>query len=151
MLVSGPERYEISYTPKAFTVLCAKGTTKFSGLSTSNLPKLYIASIDGIPVYVGMTKQSIRARLRYGWKADGKDGFYGYAWRHHGSKATLDVWQHTDAIERNERDIETVEAEVVFLMRQAGQWPAFQTEIHFYPSNDEHRRIASEIVSRYNL
>lgn len=82
MRIDGPERYQLTFTPEAFTVLCAKGTNKFSGLSTSDLPKLYIASIDSKPVYVGITKQSVRNRLRLGWNAKGDSGYYGYAWRH---------------------------------------------------------------------
>jgi hypothetical protein len=92
-------------------------------LATSNLPKLYIASIDNKPIYVGITKQRIRNRLRFGWKAKGDAGYYGYAWRHGHTTAVLDVWCHINAMERNERDIETVEAEVVYLIRAAGQWP----------------------------
>jgi hypothetical protein len=40
---------------------------------------------------------------------------------------------------------------VVYLIRQAGQWPRFQTEIHFHPSNADHRRWASTIADRYDL
>jgi hypothetical protein len=40
-----------------------------------------------------------------------------YAWRHGNSSAVLDVWCHVDAIDRNERDIEAVEAEVVYRIR----------------------------------
>lgn len=64
----------------------------------------------------------------------------------------MDIWCHEDAPqERADRDVETIEAEVVFLIRQARQWPRFQTEIHFHESNDEHRRIAAKIASRYRL
>src|ERR1700722_11902986 len=48
----GPEIYELSFTPTEFTVLCEKGTDRFSGLATSDKPKLYVASIDKKPVYV---------------------------------------------------------------------------------------------------
>ena len=56
-----------------------------------------------------------------------------------------------DAVDRNERDIETVEAEVVYLIRSAGQWPEFQTEIHFHPSTPVHRKVAEEIMQHYPL
>ncbi|EJC70427.1 hypothetical protein Rleg5DRAFT_6235 [Rhizobium leguminosarum bv. viciae WSM1455] len=149
MLLNGPERYSLSYTSENFTVLCNKGTSKFSGLAVSKNPKLYIASVDGNPIYVGITKQRMQARLRYGWSAAGVHGYHGYAWRHSGDTAVLDVWEHADAVERSERDIETIEAEVVYLIRQHGQWPAFQTEIHFYPSNEEHRELARQILGHY--
>jgi hypothetical protein len=83
--------------------------------------------------------------------AKGGSGYYGYVWRRAQSLAVLDVWCHMDAIDRRERDIETVEAEVVYLIRAAGQWPAFQTEIHFYPSAPRHREVAAEIMRRYGL
>jgi hypothetical protein len=92
MRIEGPETYELSFSPTDFTVLCFKGTKKFSGLATNDLPKLYIASIDRKPVYVGLTKQSIRNRLRLGWNAAGEGGYHGYAWRHGNDKATLSVW-----------------------------------------------------------
>jgi hypothetical protein len=107
MRIEGPERYQLEFTSEAFTVLCAKGTNRFSGMATSDLPKLYIASIDNKPIYVGITKQSVRNRLRYGWSAKGKGGYHGYAWRHGNSSAVLDVWCHVDAIDREERDVET--------------------------------------------
>ncbi|MCA1428878.1 hypothetical protein I6F29_23560 [Bradyrhizobium sp. NBAIM16] len=151
MRMQGPEVYELSFTPTEFTVLCARGTNHFSGIATNDLPKLYIASIDKKPIYVGLTKQSIRNRLRLGWNAQGEGGYHGYAWRHGNDKATLSVWCHMDAVDRNERDIETVEAEVVFLIRSAGQWPAFQTEIHFHPSTDIHRQVAADVLRHYQL
>jgi hypothetical protein len=151
MRIQGPDRYQLNFTVNGFTVLCAKGTNKFSGFATAELPKLYVASIEGAPVYVGITKQSIRNRLRLGWNASGDSGYYGYAWRHVHESAVLDIWCHVDAFERNERDIETVEAEVVYLIRAAGQRPAFQTEIHFHPSSQRHREIAEQIMRRYKV
>jgi hypothetical protein len=151
MQILGPDRYQLTFTPEAFKVLCPKGTDKFSGTATSDLPKLYIASINDNPIYVGITKQSIRNRLRLGWNAKGESGYHGYAWRRGNSSANLDVWCHIDAIDRNERDIETVEAEVVYLIRSAGQWPEFQTEIHFYPSTPHHREVAAEIMAHYKM
>lgn len=65
--------------------------------------------------------------------------------------AILHVWCHDDATDNACLDIETVEAEVVFLIRSAGQWPLFQTEIHFHESNEEHRRIAKEIGKTFGI
>jgi hypothetical protein len=57
---------------------------------------------------------------------------------------------HADASEANPcRDIETVEAEVVFLIRSKGQWPLFQTEIHFHESSEQHRMIAAAIIGHF--
>lgn len=152
MKVVGPERYKLSFDAKSFTVSCSKGTAKFSGLATSKLPKLYIVTIDERPIYVGVTKQSMRNRLRFGWKAVGKGGYYGYSWRRKFTEASLDIWCHEDApVDNPLLDIETVEAEVVFLIRCAGQWPLWQTEIHFHPSGRVHRDVAAAIMGTYTI
>ncbi len=149
MQIDGPERYRLTISSTNFVVRCDKGTAKFSGISTNRLPKIYVVSIEGKPIYVGLTKRSMRERLRVGWSATGESGYYGYSWRHKMTEGHLDVWCHTDAIDRNERDLETIEAEVVFMIRQSGQWPEFQTEIHFHPSNEEHRYWAERIFGHY--
>ena len=147
----GSGRYELKFTPDTFTVFCPKKTNRFSGIATSSQPKLYIVSVKDRPIYAGISKQSIRNRLRYGWSATGRGGYYGYSWRHQITSANLDVRCHVDAVDRCERDIETVEAEVVFLIRLAGQWPKSETEIHFYPSRRRHRDAAAGIMAHYNL
>jgi hypothetical protein len=150
MKIVGPERYKLSFDSKRFTVTSPTGTNKFSGIATCKRPKLYIVSIDEQPIYVGATKQSLRNRLRFGWNAVGKGGYYGYAWRRQFTEANLDTWCHEDPPVKNPTlDIETVEAEVVFLIRDAGQWPLWQTEIHFHPSNQIHRDVAAAIVATY--
>ena len=163
MILEGPDRYAITiHRPPevpSFEIEDVAGARKFSGRATSNLPKLYIVSVDERPIYVGITKQSMRNRLRYGWTADGSKGYHGYRWRHHFDRANLDVWYHivddngsnvpltTDAALL---DIETVEAEVVYLVRGSGNWPEYQTEIHFHPSSAEHREIAERVHNHYN-
>jgi hypothetical protein len=152
MRISDPQRYKLNFDSQSFVVECQEGTPQFSGIATSKKPKLYIVSVDEKPIYVGVTKQSIRNRLRFGWNANGEGGYYGYAWRHHLKEANIDIWCHEDAPEENPSlDIETVEAEVVFLIRSAGQWPLHQTEIHFHPSTPAHRDIAASIMTRYAL
>jgi len=116
--------------------------------SSIRRPKLYIVARRGRPIYVGITNQPIRARLRLGWTADGTHGYYGYAFRHHLKAADLFVWFHPQVRGKAPiRDLETVEAEVAYLVRKRGQWPAFQTEIHFYPSRATHRRAAQSVVA----
>ena len=151
MKISGPDRYLLTITPTSFKVECSQGTPRFSGLSTSRKPKLYVVSVDNVPIYVGITKQSMRDRLRFGWSADGRHGYHGYAWRHHHESAAMDIWCHEDASEGSAIDLETVEAEVVFLIRRAGQWPLHQTEIHFHPSTQVHRDVAARVMSKYDL
>jgi hypothetical protein len=142
----GPDRYFLSFNAEKFIVSSSGGKGKFCGFATSRLPKLYIVSVGSQPIYIGVTRQPMRARFRVGFNAKGEGGYHGYAWRHNFTKATLDIWCQQDApVKKPERDMETVEAEVVFLARRAGQWPAGQTEIHFHPSNKKHRKAAAAI------
>lgn len=154
MNISESERYKlINISDTFFEVVCAKGTSNFSGIATSKKPKLYIVSVNEIPIYVGITKQSMRNRLRLGWNANGENGYHGYAWRRGlFNEVNLDIWCHEDAPEGNSTlDIETIEAEVVFLIRRdTQQWPLHQTEIHFHPSTPIHREIASRIMKTYD-
>ena len=146
MRIVGPERYQLTFDSTTYAIVCGKGTPKFSGLATQRKPKIYVVSVNGKLIYVGITRQSMRARFRLGFKAKGKSGYHGYAWRHKPEPAVLDIWCHEDApAVKADLDMETVEAEVAFLARSAGQWPEGQTEIHFHPSNDEHRELAKSI------
>jgi len=155
MQVEGPDRFTLSINPGGsppFEVRDVNGATRFSGRAASRLPKLYVVTAGALPIYVGITRQSMRARLRYGWSASGQGGYHGYPFRDHHTEATLDVWYQVDPPVKSERpevDIETVEAELVYLVRQHGQWPVFQTEIHFHKSDAEHRAIAEKIWSHY--
>ena len=145
MKITGPERYRLSTNSDSFTV-----AERFSKLAASRLPKLYIATVKDWPIYVGTTKQPMPSRLRYGFQAKGERGYYGYAWRHKFSEVQLDIWYHEDApVENPVLDMETVEAEVVHLIRCAGQWPECQTEIHFHPSSKQHRDAAAAILGIY--
>jgi hypothetical protein len=137
--ISGPEHFKLAFDAK-------KCTAKFSGLANSKLPKLYVVVDHGEPIYVGITKSTLRARLYGGWNAREKNGYHGYAWRHTHTEADLYVWCHEDAPASSSFDLETAEAEVAFLIRCAGQWPSSQTEIHFHPSGPEHRDLAATIV-----
>jgi hypothetical protein len=150
MKIVGPERYKLTFDSQRFASVCEKGTSNFSGIATKKFPKLYIASSGEEPIYVGVTRQPIRNRLRLGWNSKGETGYYGYAWRHEFSELDLNIWMQTDAPpESSNIDMETVEAEVVHLIRCSGQWPRYQTEIHFHPSNDEHRTVAAAIYGHY--
>jgi hypothetical protein len=154
MDITNVGRYKLNFDAISFNIECPLGTAKFSGLATSNLPKLYVVCVDDHPnpIYIGMTKQPIRNRLRLGWNANGENGYHGYAWRRSFTTATLDVWCHTNPTAMNDCiDVETVEAELVYLIRKAGQWPLFQTEIHFHPSTEVHREVAAEIGAHYGL
>jgi hypothetical protein len=137
--ISGPEHFKLNFDAKTCTA-------NFSGLANTKKPKLYVIAIDGEIIYVGVTKSTMRARFYGGWNANGKNGYHGYAFRHTHKQADLYVWCHEDAVERSSLDAETVEAEVAYPVRKAGQWPRGQTEIHFHPSENEHRELAERVV-----
>ena len=153
MTLSGPFQYHLSIAADgtAYSHHPDSGITTFTAPVTTRSPKIYIASVDGVPIYIGQTVQSIRARLRLGFIADGSTGYHGYAWRHHHANVKLDVWILEGADEDREvLDVETIEAEIVYLIRHhQSQWPTFQTEIHFHPSELLHRRLAGEIYQHY--
>jgi len=139
MEISGPEHFKLTFDAR-------KCTADFSGRANTKLPKLYVVVADGELIYVGVTRRPMRERLYSGWNASGKNGYHGYAWRHTHTEADLYVWCHENAPDGSSLDLETVEAEVAFLIRSAGQWPRSQTEIHFHPSQKEHRELAARIV-----
>ena len=131
----------IRFTPERITEKNFSKEVKALG------PKLYVISHDHKPVYVGSANKGMDDRLRQGFR-----NRYTYAWRHHlaGTNPNVDVWLQEGGDTDNLVFVKAVEAEVVFLIRQkTGQWPKYQTEIHFHQSNDEHREAAQKIVSCY--
>ena len=149
MPVVGPSIYQITFTPDKITqVVGLDERINFRGRDAEPGAKLYVVSDGNRPVYVGSTRQEIRKRLYRGFQASDGRGGKGYPWRHHLKQATISIWRAEG--EEGPDWIETVEAEVVFLIRQEyGQWPEHQIEIHFHPSQDDHRRAAREIVAHY--
>jgi hypothetical protein len=126
--------------------------SKFSGLANTAIPKIYVVVANGEVIYVGKSQSPMRQRFYGGWNATGKHGYHGYAWRHTHTEADVFVWyQQENESTDSSVDLETVEAEVVFLVRSAGQWPRGQTEIHFHPSQKEHRELAATIVKNIGV
>jgi hypothetical protein len=140
--------YEILST-EPLRVRSSAGEEEFSREVLQPGSKVYVVSNRGQIVYVGSTRQSVRSRLSGAFRATGQNGYYGPAWKTSTAALSLDVWILDGVVgEKSKRCMiaETVEAEVVFLVRQRdGNWPAHQTEIHFHPSNAQHRRIAESI------
>ena len=98
----------------------------------SQRPKLYVVKADSNIVYFGQTTQNMRTRLRQGLTAEGEHGYYGYPWK---GKPEVDILVWCFPEDEDPKYVETIEAELVFLFRQReGQWPSFQTEIHFHDS-----------------
>lgn len=76
MQITGPERYKLCFDADKFVVTCSRGTPKFSGFGTLKLPKLYVVSFHKKLIYVGITRQPMRTRLRGGFTADGANGYH---------------------------------------------------------------------------
>lgn len=139
-MLTGPERYDLTLTPTTY-----KLDRKFCGFACKKkIPKLYVVAAEGQVVYVGVTRQPMSTRLRYGFKAKGKGGYYGYAWRNKHTQVILYVWAARK--NANSTELETIEAEIVFLARHStGAWPDCQTEIHFHQSSEAHKQAAADV------
>jgi len=137
--------YEI-LSAEPLRVRSSTGEEKFSHEVAQRCSKVYVVSDHGRIIYVGSSTQPLRSRLYGALRAAGEHGYYGYAWKKSAAALSLDVWIFDDVVcKKGMRCMtaETVEAEVVFLVRERdGNWPASQTEIHFHPSEASHREAA---------
>ena len=149
MKITGPDEYKLICSSNSFEVQSPNKTNKFSGKATSSIPKIYVIVNKSKPIYVGSTVQSIRNRLRAGYKATGEHGYRGYPWKGKVKNVGLDIWYINGVKEKKWKvEMETIESEVVFLIREHFNWPQYQTEIHFHKSTEHHRRLARKIVSK---
>lgn len=141
------QQYEVKPRGNTYTVVGKDNVEHFVAPVTKRGPKLYVVSRRGTPVYVGITFQSMATRLNFGFRAAGQGGYYGYRWKKQ-RDLKLDIWLLKGVPHKRARgELETVEAEVVFAIRQTfSQWPQFQTEIHFHRSFAVHRRMATSIL-----
>lgn len=115
---------------------------------------LYILKDDKNFIYVGITKQSVRARFGgsfYAFKNKKAktyfNGYTGYKWieEYQKSKKHIDLIVIPLGIDK--KMSEAIEAEVVYLIRNnTGKWPLFQHEIHFH-NNSEAERFAKNIFT----
>lgn len=149
MKLRSPQAYSLQIRDDGSYQLFSDGVAcRFSKpASAVKHPKLYTLAADGKLLYVGIASQSMSSRLSFGFRANGKGGYHGYKWKTLRHRLALGVWT-ADRVDKpvTLRDLETVEAEVAFFCRQrSGQWPAFQNEIHFFPSFDYHRQAAEDI------
>lgn len=124
------------------SVLANDGTKHFVDPVTKKGNKIYLVGKNGLIHYVGITKQSMNSRIRYGVKPNHKSGYHGYKWLKEDGDHSLIVWTFDD----NE-DVEAIEAEIVHFFRvQHNQWPKYQTEIHFHQTTDKQRSLAKTIL-----
>lgn len=151
MKLIGPDRYTLVIKDRQAQVQSSDGEPHFVAPATKNKkPKLYVVSKGGQLLYIGVTSQPMSVRLRGGLTADGEHGYHGYSWGRKDHSIQLDIWYLIESANPT-LDMETIEAETVFLSRlRSEQWPLEQTEIHFHPSDDEHRQCAQQILVSLN-
>lgn len=148
MQLDGPYRYTVTVKDDGgYSVQAESGQSNFVAPVTQRGPKLYAFSQNGVLHYVGQTVQGMAARMRLGFQADGSSGYYGYSWRHNRDQIELHVWCLKGAAEEEEWwALECIEAEIVYAYRaRQAQWPESQTEIHFHPTSEVHRRLADDV------
>ena len=141
------QKYQIGLSDKKIVSIEFNGreVESFEQPATkSKLPKLYLVRFEGKVIYIGITSQSMRNRLRYGLQAKGAGGYHGYKWKHL-RQVELFIWCFPkEEIER----IEALEAELVYLFRKnTGKWPAYQNEIHFRNASADEINAAEAIFS----
>ena len=112
---------------------------------SDNLPKLYVVKQANEVYYVGITRQDIRKRLRYGMSTKGEHGYSGYKWKHL-KEVELLIWTFPHS---QSEDVEAIEAELVYLIRKkTGKWPQYQMEIHFHHGASESElQVARSILN----
>jgi len=109
----------------------------------SKRPKLYIIKSGSEVIYIGQTTQSMRTRIRYGLKAEGETGYYGYKWKDLVEVEVL-VWCFPN---KSVEYVEAIEGELVFLFRKrTGRWPRYQMEIHFHNAFENEIEVAEAIL-----
>lgn len=140
-------KYRIKISNSKFECIEANGEwgKGFLYQDVSDKPKLYIVKHSREIYYVGITTQDIRKRLRYGFSANGKHGYYGYKWKNQDSIDLL-IWSFPGS---TMEQVEAIEAELVYFIREAtGKWPKYQMEIHFHGASEAERQIAESILSQ---
>lgn len=124
------------------SVLANDGTKHFVAPVTKKGKKIYLVGKNGLIHYIGITKQSMSSRIRYGVKPNHKSGYHGYKWLKENGNHSLIIWTFNDDV-----DVEAVEAEIVHFFRvQHDQWPKYQTEIHFHATTNKERSLAKTIL-----
>lgn len=136
--------YQISVKNRRIVkVISPNKKNHFEAPATGNASKLYIVADAHDILYVGITKQPIRNRLRIGQNPNESTGYHGYKWLSAEGEYSLLIY-----IDSQSDDLEAVEAEVVYNIRkEEHQWPKFQNEIHFHNTNEKQKKLARNIYS----
>jgi hypothetical protein len=136
-----------------------KSFLNFDGTLASRKPKLYIVQHEASIVYIGFTVDLFSSRLRNGL-APGKydknekpmggniHGYHGYKWKMF-NQVDIMVWTFKNfdipISESAKLMFENIEAEMVhFFKNQTGNWPKYQSEIHFYSKINKQNPLRSK-------
>jgi len=148
MEASNCNKYRIKISDSKFKCIDANGERGQGFLYpdvSDNLPKLYVVKHGKEICYVGITRQDIRKRLRYGLSATGKHGYHGYKWKDQDT-AELLIWSFPGSTQEY---VEAIEAELVYFIRKkTGKWPKYQMEIHFHGASESERQVARAILDQ---
>jgi hypothetical protein len=154
MQLPTPQVYTLQLGERAaYQVWLSRGDRKgFRKPATLRCPKLYVVTRQKKIHYVGVTNQPMSARIKFGLKAEGEEGYHGYKWKSIRDRLRLLVWSFaTESGKPFLRELETVEAELAFLVRKVtGRWPLSQIEIHFYQATPAHIKAVSAIFALIN-
>lgn len=126
--------------------LDGQNVASFRNPATQPCEKLYLIKHGHSFCYIGKTSRPIAQRMYVGFNPHTETGYHGYPWR---NLERVDVFVWPTGLDKKET--ETVEAEVVFLVRKnTGQWPLHQTEIHFHnPVGKSKKRLRETAKSLY--
>ncbi len=150
MKLDDPSDFDLSLAGGVYQLFRGSAHAKFAApASTRGIAKLYTLADGPSLIYVGIAQQPMASRLSYGFRANGKSGYYGYKWKEYKGALRLSIWTaRASGGYVPLHELEIIEAEVAFLCRQhSDQWPAYQHEIHFYPSMRRHRDAAARIYN----
>lgn len=148
MKTANHNKYRIKISKAKFECIEANGEQGRSFVSqdiSDNLPKLYVVKHNKAIYYVGITRQDIRKRLRYGFLDTGNHGYHGYKWKDQ-DEVELLVWCFPGSTVAH---VEAIEAELVYFIREkTGKWPKYQMEIHFHGASESEMEAARSILSK---
>jgi hypothetical protein len=77
---------------KLVGIIDKDGKNIFQAPVTQSVPKLYVISRDFKIIYVGVTNQPTRNRLRIGFNPDTRTGYRVYKWVRKSGKYELVIW-----------------------------------------------------------
>ncbi len=159
MLEFSLEEYNLKYISETVSFkLVSLNEAKKSALNEERR-KVYVVKNQNDFLYVGEANTSMTTRLQRGFTSfryakrnngKGRNGYCGYKWincliNEKLEKLTVFVAVFCEDCDENRNVIESIEGELVFLIRnETGNWPLYQNEIHFN-NNEVAKNTANKI------